>query len=101
VQALSGVPSDAISGPLPQIDESELSNDALLARLPLPEDPGESISNLFRRLDAGLSGCEWPLAETDAEAPADATTTAKKPDSADDELRSALDDLQRIAGRGA
>ena len=65
-------------------------NDALMARLPLPEDRGESISTLFQRLDVGLASCEWPIRQG---------PPGKPRATVGDELRSALDDLQQLASR--
>jgi len=71
--------------------EADASNEALMARLALPEDRGGSISSLMQRLDTGLAKVEWPLSKN-AEVP------ARPKDEVADELRSALDDLQRMAG---
>ena len=71
-------------------EDQAISTEALMARLPLPDGRGESVSNLIERLDAGLAACEWPLA-------AAAPGTPAEP--ADNRLQAALDELQRMAGR--
>jgi len=74
-----------------EAEDQDISTEALMARLPLPEGRGESVSNLIERLDAGLAACEWPLA---------AASPAIPPEPADNRLQAALDELQRMAGRG-
>lgn len=74
-----------------EAEDQAVSTEALMARLPLPEGRGESVSNLIERLDAGLAACEWPLA---------AASPGTRPEPADNRLQAALDELQRIAGRG-
>lgn len=71
-------------------EDQAISTEALMARLPLPDGRGESVSNLIERLDAGLAGCEWPLA---------AASPGTPPEPADNRLQAALDELQRMAGR--
>jgi hypothetical protein len=87
-------------------EERAESTEELMARLPLPEDSGESISSLFQRLDAGLASCEWPIGAAPAPAasedgPGQAAPVAEVGDEIGDKLRDALGDLQRMAGRGA
>lgn len=72
--------------------------DDLMARLPLPEDRGESVAALFRRLDAGLADLEWPLRPGGQEA---GEVRAEPQDAVNDQLRNALDDLRKMAGRGS
>lgn len=74
-----------------EAEDQAISTEALMARLPLPDGRGESVSNLIERLDAGLAACEWPLAAASPGAP---------PEPADNRLQAALDELQRMAGRG-
>ena len=62
----------------------------LVARLPLPEDDGQSISSLLNRLNVGLGSCEWPLPAAPDEAP-------RHPSG--ERLSSMLDDLQKMASR--
>jgi len=72
-------------------DETEewIGIDDLMARLPLPEDRGGSVSGLLRQLDARLAGAEWPLPEG----------ADPQPQIQDDRLRSALDELRKMASR--
>lgn len=74
-----------------EAEDQAISTEALMARLPLPDGRGESVSNLIERLDAGLAACEWPLA---------AASPGTPPEPADNRLQAALDELQRMAGRG-
>ena len=74
-----------------EAEEQAISTEALMARLPLPDGRGESVSNLIERLDAGLAACEWPLA---------AASPGTPPEPTDNRLQAALDELQRMAGRG-
>ncbi len=74
-----------------EAEAQDISTEALMARLPLPEGRGESVSNLIERLDAGLAACEWPLG---------APSPGTPPEPADNRLQAALDELQRMAGRG-
>jgi hypothetical protein len=74
-----------------EAEDQDISTEALMARLPLPDGRGESVSNLIERLDAGLAACEWPLA---------AASPGTAPEPADNRLQAALDELQRMAGRG-
>jgi hypothetical protein len=73
-----------------EAEDQDISTEALMARLPLPDGRGESVSNLIERLDAGLAACEWPLA---------AASPGTTPEPADNRLQAALDELQRMAGR--
>jgi hypothetical protein len=73
-----------------EAEAQDISTEALMARLPLPDGRGESVSNLIERLDAGLAACEWPLG-------AASPVTPPEPD--DNRLQAALDELQRMAGR--
>lgn len=80
-------------------DEAVLPDrDALMARLPLPEDRGESVSGLFQRLDAGLANLEWPLPPGGQEAQEE---QSEPKDHVGDQLRNALDDLRKMAGRAS
>lgn len=72
-------------------EENEASTAQLIARLPLPPARGESVASLVERLDAGLAACEWPLAP-EADPEGDEV-------SSDDRLRSAIDELQKMARR--
>ncbi|MDB5698121.1 MAG: hypothetical protein JWN69_925 [Alphaproteobacteria bacterium] len=72
-------------------DDEDISTEALMARLPLPDGRSESVSHLIERLDAGLAACEWPLA---------AASPGSPPEPADNRLQAALDELQRMASRG-
>ena len=62
----------------------------LAARLPLPENDGQSISSLLNRLDVGLGNCEWPLPATPDDAPRRL---------GGERLSSMLEDLQKMASR--
>jgi len=97
------------------IEDEGITTEALIARLPLPEARGESVSSLLQRLDEGLAACEWPLPPGDGAAPAsgDESESAsgggvEDPSSdeagrapGEDRLRSVLDDLQKMAARSA
>jgi hypothetical protein len=58
-----------------------------VARIVPAENPGESISSLLQRLDTGFSEAEWPV-------PGDPPLRQL-----DDRLRTALDELQKMASR--
>jgi hypothetical protein len=79
-------------------DDGTISTEALMAKLPLPEDRGESISSLFQRLDTGLANVEWPLADS-PEPEANAGPEPEGKGSVSHQLRDALGDLQRMANR--
>lgn len=72
--------------------------EALMARLRLPEDRGESVAVLFRRLDAGFANLEWPLPPGGQQAQ---EVPAEPQDPVSDQLRNALDDLRKMAGRAS
>ena len=69
-----------------------------MARLPLPEDRGDSVAVLFQRLDAGLANLEWPLRPGGQQAQ---EVPAEPQDPVSDQLRNALDDLRKMAGRAS
>ncbi|MGE5721572.1 MAG: hypothetical protein ACM3YM_03850, partial [Sphingomonadales bacterium] len=89
------------------IEDEAITTEALIARLPLPEPQGESVSSLLQRLDEGLAACEWPLPPGD-ETESASGEGAESPSSdeagrapGEDRLRSVLDDLQKMAARSA
>ena len=100
-EPVPGEPGDAPVVPEAPDKHAGTPTEALMARLPLPEDSGEEISVLFRRLDAGLASCEWPVTAARPEEPlpdeaGELSETTEN--SVGDRLRSALDDLRKMAG---
>lgn len=94
VRPVSGDPTERE----PVDEAAPAEREALMARLPLPEDRGESVAVLFRRLDAGLANLEWPLRPGGQQAQ---EVPAEPQDPVSDQLRNALDDLRKMAGRAS
>lgn len=73
--------------------------ETLAARLPDAGDSNQSIGDLMGRLENGLA--RRALEQAEAPEPAPEPDPAPQPAAVDDRLRSALNDLQKMAGRGA